>query len=324
MKLRRKRLAEGLKNVRRKQGDIMRYIWKDYEPEKMDFVEAWLDKHAVRMTGMEEGYRSEYEYWAGEEEHIVGENFWSKVVYENENPFSLVQFGLYEGVVTIMETIVAPGKRGKGLGSGVIKELLQNSKSVIGFDIEKAEAVIFPSNIASKKAFEKAGFYFSHAHEDGDALYYIYEKEILFGMNDISELNEIPQTHEIRCIGINERRVFNKHLRLCKPKNKRLFFRGASQSDWKKWYNENTEYYLLFVDDKPVSRCAIEKYSSDAWEAADVKTAPEYRNRGYSKEIVAYVTKKILEQGKTATCRTQKNNLPMLKVMETIGYKKLQ
>jgi len=40
MKLRRKRLAEGLKNVRRKQGDIMRYIWKDYEPEKMDFVEA--------------------------------------------------------------------------------------------------------------------------------------------------------------------------------------------------------------------------------------------------------------------------------------------
>ena len=79
MKLRRKRLAEGLKNVRRKQGDIMRYIWKDYEPEKMDFVEAWLDKHAVRMTGMEEGYRSEYEYWAGEEEHIVGENFWSKV-----------------------------------------------------------------------------------------------------------------------------------------------------------------------------------------------------------------------------------------------------
>ncbi len=300
----------------------MRYIWKDYNPESMGFVEAWLDKHAVRMTGMDDGYRSEYEYWAGEEEYIVGKNFWCKIVYENENPFALVQLGLYEGVVTIMETIVAPGKRGKGLGSAVIRELLQNGKNIIGFDIEKAEAVIFPSNIASKKAFEKAGFYFSHANEDGDALYYVYEKEILFGMNDVSELNKIPQTHEIRCIGINEINVFNKHLRLCQPKNKRLFFRGVSQADWKKWLDEGTEYYLLFVDGKPVSRCAIERYSSDAWEAADVKTTAEYRNKGYSKEIVFYVTKKILEQGKTATCRTLAGNSAMLKVIDALGYKR--
>lgn len=316
-------LRDGWTNVKGKQGDMMRYIWKDYKPEKMDFVEDWLDKHAVRMTGMDDGFRSQYEYWANNGEHIVGEDYWCKVVYENENPFAMVQLGLYEGTVTIMETIVAPENRGKGLGSGVIKELLHNGKSIIGFDIEKAEAVIFPSNIASKKAFEKAGFYFSHAHEDGDVLYYVYEKEILFGMNDVSELNKIPQTHEIRCTETNERRVFNKHLRLCQPKNKRLFFRGVSQADWQKWHNDGTEYYLLFIDGKPVSRCAIERYSDDAWEAADVKTAAEYRNKGLSKELVHYVTQKILEQGKTSTCRTQKNNLPMIEVINAIGYKKI-
>ena len=38
----------------------------------------------------------------------------------------------------------------------------------------KAEAIIFPSNIASQKAFEKAGFKYHHTQEDGDAMTYVY------------------------------------------------------------------------------------------------------------------------------------------------------
>ena len=153
----------------------MNFVWYDYNPETMGVVENWLDEHAVRMTGMDDGFRQEYEYWSNEDYNIVGENYWCKVVFENEVPFAVIEFGLYEGVVTIMETLVAPEKRGQGMGSKLIKELLANSKTIISIDIEKAEAIIFPSNIASQKAFEKAGFKYHHTHEDGDAMTYVYE-----------------------------------------------------------------------------------------------------------------------------------------------------
>ncbi len=153
----------------------MNFVWRDYNPDTMGYVENWLDETAVKMTGMDEGFCQEYEYWSNEDCNVVGENYWCKVVFENESPFAVIEFGLYEGVVTIMETFVAPEKRGQGMGSKLIKELIENAKDVIGIDIEKAEAIIYPSNIASQKAFEKAGFKYHHTHEDGDAMTYVYE-----------------------------------------------------------------------------------------------------------------------------------------------------
>ena len=156
----------------------MNYIWKDYDPEKMQYVEKWLDKKAVRMTGMDDGWRNFYEYWANEEGFVVGENYWCKVVFEDDKPFAIIAFCLYEGNITIMETLVAPKMRGKGKGTKIIKELLDNAKSIIGIDIYKAEAVIFLSNKASQKAFENAGFRYESTHEDGDAMNYVYEIKI--------------------------------------------------------------------------------------------------------------------------------------------------
>ena len=66
----------------------------------------------------------------------------SMVVFENGAPFAVIEFGLYESVVTVMEIIVAPEKRGQGMGSKAIKELLENSKTIIGIDIEKAKQAI--------------------------------------------------------------------------------------------------------------------------------------------------------------------------------------
>ena len=144
-------------------------------------------------------------------------------------------------------------------------------------------------------------------------------EEIIFEINNISELKEYKLNHKIE---LANRQSFNKHLRLCKPIHKRLFFKGASKKDWESWLNEGTEYYLLFIADKPVARCAIERYSNTAWEASDVKTALNYRNKGLSKEVVSFVTRKILEQGKAATCSTMPDNYPMLKVIASLGYKR--
>ena len=154
----------------------MKYCWRDYNPKTMEYVETWLDEHAIRMTGIDDGFRDNYEYWANYGENIVGENYWCKVVFENEIPFAVIQFGFHDGTFTIMETFVAPEKRNQGKGSELLKELLKNGKAIIGREINRADAVIFPSNKASQKAFEKAGFKYLCTNEDGDAMDYVFNK----------------------------------------------------------------------------------------------------------------------------------------------------
>ena len=153
----------------------MNFIWCDYDPETMEFIENWLDESAVKCTGLDEGFRDFYEYWANEDGFIVGENYWCKVVYQEEKPVAVIAFCKDENKIVIMEILVEPEKRGQGFGTKLLKDLLE-SDEIIGFTIYKSEAVIFPSNIASRKAFENAGFQCHHTYEDGSAMLYLYEK----------------------------------------------------------------------------------------------------------------------------------------------------
>ena len=158
----------------------MNFVWYDYDPKTMSFVETWLDKSAVEFTGLDEGFRDFYEYWANEDGFVIGKNFWCKVVSENDKPFAVIAFCQHEHKTIIMEVLIAPEKRGQSKGSKLLKELL-DCKEIIGFEIQKSEAVIFPSNKASQKAFENAGFKYYHNHKDenGDSMNYVYERSSL-------------------------------------------------------------------------------------------------------------------------------------------------
>lgn len=153
----------------------MNFIWCDYNPKTMGYIENWLDECAVKSTGLDEGFRNFYDYWANEDGFVVGEYFWCKVVCENNKPFAVIAFCQHECEIKIMEIVVEPEKRGQGSGSALLKELLER-KEIIGFAIHKSEAVIFSNNIASQKAFENAGFQYHHTHEEGNAMYYVYER----------------------------------------------------------------------------------------------------------------------------------------------------
>ena len=75
---------------------VMNYVWRDYDPKSMRYIESWLDERAIRSTGLYEGFYRFYEYWASEEDFVVGENFWCKVVFENDQPFAVIAFCLYD------------------------------------------------------------------------------------------------------------------------------------------------------------------------------------------------------------------------------------
>lgn len=159
----------------------MRFDWKDYAADTMPIVEDWLDDYAVRMTGMDDGWRSFHVYWITEGGMTPGKDYWCKVVYDQAAPFAVIAFSLHEGNYHVMELLVKPGMRNNGLGSALLRDLLSDGETIIGQRIDKATAVIFPNNPASQKAFERAGFVFDHVNDDGDAWYYCYNSGLYSG-----------------------------------------------------------------------------------------------------------------------------------------------
>lgn len=152
----------------------MRFMWRDYIPQTMEFSEGWLDVDTINSTGLEQGFRAFYEYWANEDGFVPGENFWCKVICENEEPLAILACCQHVHKLIIMEFIVKPGKRGHGVGTRILKDLVEN-KGIFNSVFSQYEAVIYPSNIASQKAFENAGFQYLRTHQDGGSMLYVYQ-----------------------------------------------------------------------------------------------------------------------------------------------------
>jgi predicted GNAT family acetyltransferase len=120
---------------------------------------------------------------------------------------------------------------------------------------------------------------------------------------------------QVAWLGENDAEKLNAHLKRCgqSPMDEDLF-RALYQQGI-------ARYCLLYINDIPVARGAVEFYSEAAWEAADIRTAREYRCRGLAKELLRFLSQYIVAHAKIATCRTQEDNIAMQKVIHAIGYK---
>lgn len=155
----------------------MEYIWKDYKKEYNELIDGWLDEYTVKMTGIDCGWDEYINAVIEDNKNYPGAELYCKMVCEKDAPFAVVVFGYYEDSVTISEVIVDPALRGKGMGTSVIEELVNNFENFSKSNSEKFMAVIYPDNIPSQKCFEKAGFSFDHSHEEGDAWYYTFQRK---------------------------------------------------------------------------------------------------------------------------------------------------
>ncbi len=149
----------------------MFFDWKDYTIEDANEIDGWLDETAVRYTAMDEGWNADVAYW---KENTAEGKFWCKTVsIEGILTGALYIIGWDEGGMegyTIGEVLLKPEARGKGLGTAMIKELLENSDDIIGKKMRWVEACVFASNIPSKRMFEKAGFTVKAREEDPSTL----------------------------------------------------------------------------------------------------------------------------------------------------------
>ncbi len=145
----------------------MIFEWDDYKTEDAAEIDSWLDEEAVRFTAMDEGWNVDAAYW---KENTADGMFWCKTISSG---------GVLTGAVyiiewnekdqrgfTIGEVLLRPEVRGKGIGTAMIKELLDHSHEIIGKRMDSADAVVFTSNTSSIRMFEKAGFRIKAREDD--------------------------------------------------------------------------------------------------------------------------------------------------------------
>ena len=163
----------------------MKFIWRDYDTTDKTVIENWLDEEARFYTGIDGSFEDVYRYWLSESDISSENKIWCKVIFQANEPVAVLLMGVSSPMhigcneydYTVSELIVAPGLRGKGIGTAVLKELIKHDIDILGKEILSAKAVIFPNNIASKRVFERAGFIYEFTHPDADAEYYIYRKD---------------------------------------------------------------------------------------------------------------------------------------------------
>ena len=137
----------------------MIFEWNDYKNEDAAEIDSWLDEEAVRFTSMDEGWNADAAYWM---ENTADGMFWCKTISSGgvlTGAVYIVEWNEEnQGGFTIGEVLVRPDARGKGIGTAMIKELMDHSIEIIGKRMNSPDAVICASNASSIRMFEKAGF----------------------------------------------------------------------------------------------------------------------------------------------------------------------
>ena len=139
--------------------------------------------------------------------------------------------------------------------------------------------------------------------------------EILYKLTNYSDL---PCKSNVIWLTGNDMARLNEHLILAgqKPRNddfiREMRDKGIAR------------YCMLYHHGIPVARGAVEPYSNEIWEAADIRTVGAFRNKGFAKEILRFLSRYIIEHGKIATCPTEEDNFAMQNVIKSIGYEEMQ
>jgi predicted GNAT family acetyltransferase len=95
---------------------------------------------------------------------------------------------------------------------------------------------------------------------------------------------------------------------------------GLSEADWCEAHDLGYTYAAIVEDGKIIACTAVWRYSEQSWEVAAVMTREGYRRHGYAKQVVAFVTAYILQQGHRPTCTTQDDNVAMLATARSVGF----
>lgn len=149
--------------------------WVNYEHKHAHFVDGWFDEEAIAMAGIDDGWDDYWQAVQADSVNFPGCEDFCKVIFEESEPIAAVCFGIYQNTMTISEIVVSPEHRGQGKGTQLLAELVALAKSYEPNKVKCITGVVFPHNLASQKAFQKAGFHLEGKTEDGVDLIFTYQ-----------------------------------------------------------------------------------------------------------------------------------------------------
>ena len=150
----------------------MKYRFADYDPAAHRALDAWQGGDIARFA-MENPISEEWQYYVNSDEYAVGIDTFCKAVLLHNRPVAvMIVFCHPDYPVGINPIIVDPARCGQGIGGEILREFLGNIDTLLPFHSDKIRVVFDNENIASIKAFTKAGFDLARMHPDGDAGYY--------------------------------------------------------------------------------------------------------------------------------------------------------
>ncbi len=91
--------------------------------------------------------------------------------------------------------------------------------------------------------------------------------------------------------------------------------------EWEAWHREGLLFCAAMVQNTIVASAAVRKNSAEEWELTAVRTQEAHRQKGYGKAACTFVTRYILDNLPQAVCRIPAENLPMLRLAESLGYR---
>jgi len=145
--------------------------------------------------------------------------------------------------------------------------------------------------------------------------------EILYQIDNIEKLKKFypAENTEIRWLKLPDD-LYSLYLFSLDRNPDIVFDEKESFELFQKWAENGCIYCAVFAGERIVATAAVEKYSTDKWETGDVRVMRSERGKGYAKQICYFVTKFILDNGFIATCRTEEDNIPMRKVINSLGF----
>ena len=96
-----------------------------------------------------------------------------------------------------------------------------------------------------------------------------------------------------------------------------------AHSTWIAAHEYGYRYGAIVQNGRIISCAAVWKFSDEAWEIAAVSTLPEYRRKGYSNQVITFITRYILEEGRTPVCSTGDENVAMIATAKSVGYEEV-
>ena len=93
-----------------------------------------------------------------------------------------------------------------------------------------------------------------------------------------------------------------------------------SETEWRDLHGQGYRYCALVRDGHALAVAGLWPRTESEWEVIAVGTAPAHRNRGYAKGIVTFVVDEILAHGRSAGITTRHDNVPMLRVIDQLGF----